>query len=95
MNNGRRNHSTCCLGEHVYVFGGSQVYTDSFGSVESLHVGIGTAWMVILQPSRLNTRSKTAVAVLSQHQIACFGGLRDGDYLNDGYILDIRDNSET
>ena len=50
---------------------------------------------MILEPSRLNTRSKSAVAVLSKHQIACFGGLRDGDWLNDGYILDIRDNSET
>ena len=41
LNNKRRCHSSCSLGESVYVFAGFKAFGDYEGSVESLKVDAG------------------------------------------------------
>ena len=77
-------HSLCSLGDRVFAFGGWYE-----GSVESLKVGAAKSWEVIILPSKLTIRSNPALAILNDHQIACFGG----GGRNDGLIVDVRDSS--
>lgn len=89
----RYNHSSCCLGAYVYVFGGQRAYDDHLSTVECLMFGFGEPWQVIAENS-LARREAPALAVLNTHQIACFGG-QGSKYkaLDDGFVLDMRDNS--
>ena len=78
LNFGRFFHSSCCLGEHAYVFGGDF----SEGAVESLNVDTGLAWAIIKLRGYLNRWSST-VAILNHHAISLFGSERG----NDGYVI--------
>ena len=72
LKHARISHSSCSHGEYVYVFAGTSRHEVS--SVESLKVGSNQEWQVILEHSILTHRVRPAVAVLSDHTIACFGG---------------------
>ena len=79
LKHARISHSSCSHGEYVYVFAGMSKHKVSkirhfVSSVESLKVGSNQEWQVILEHSRLTRRDRPAVAVLSDHTIACFGG---------------------
>ena len=84
----RLKHSSCILGERIFVLGGEHEV-----SVESLKVGAAQLWEIIATSSQFGERRYPALAKLNQHQIVCFGGRRNLSYLSDGYVLDSRDNS--
>ena len=87
LNEGRRFHSSVCLGEHIYVFGGWM----NPGTVESLYVGDNLPWSIIHEPSTITKRRSPAVAVINSYTIAVCGGY-NGSYLNDGFVLDTQKN---
>ena len=47
MTKARWRHSSCSLGEYIYVFGG----LDSNGAIESLEVKVGCNWVQICEQS--------------------------------------------
>ena len=85
---GRFNHSSICLNEFVYVFGGF----GNDGYIERMRAGSKERWAVCYEPSDdLTKRSHSAVTVINSNHIAVFGGARDFKCLRDGYVL----NTET
>ena len=83
LNNCRDSHSSCCLGQYVYVFAG-----DENGSIESLQVEGGKAWQVLAELTLLNRRLNPAVAVLNERAIAVFGGFYYEQQINSGIVFD-------
>ena len=69
----------------MFVYGGS----GNEDSVEFITVGNGRQWQIIWRTPKMTLRSYLALAVLNEHQIACFGG--SGCYF--GFVLDVRDYS--
>ena len=85
MNKARRSHSSCSLGEHVYVFFG---YHES--SIESLEVKAGSNWVLIIGHTPLEDRLDTAVAVLNNETIAIYGGQKIWSSQRDGIVLNVK-----
>ena len=44
LNNKRRCHSSCSVGDNVYVFAGFKAFGDYEGTVETLKVDAGQPW---------------------------------------------------
>ena len=93
MNHGRYNHSSCCLGRRIFVFG-STVNTQA---IESLKLDTDQAWTIIVERSKLGQRTLPAVAVINSRGIAVFGGFESNLslHMTDGYVLDTELYSET
>ena len=89
LKEGRFSHRSISVGDRIYQLGG---YTN-YGSIESLKVGKGHTWKIIHEPTGLTCRSDAAVVVLKDHIIAVFGGVRDGNRLNDGFLFDTEKKS--
>ena len=67
----------------MFVFGGIDC-----SYIESLNVGVDIYWQVIAQSSLVNLFAP-AIAILNDHQIACFGHMS----YDDSFILDVQDYS--
>ena len=86
---GRSQHSSCTLGQRVYVISGGKPNQP----VESLLAGQAKAeWDVINEPrmiqeQTLTERCNAAVAPINDHEIVVFGGHRNGTFFYNGYCL--------
>ena len=89
LNVARSEHSSCAMGNEVYVFcgwDGSQYLS----SIECLNVAEQQAAWEIFTVDALTVRNSPVVCPLSDSDFVIMGGYADCNYLSDVIILDKR-----
>ena len=72
LNFGRYYHSSICLGQLAFVFGGKD---RSNNKIESHQVGTNEPWNVVLETSQIDVRRiDSAIVKIDEQNIAVFGG---------------------
>ena len=86
LNQGRENHSSCCIGELIFVICGEESFK-KLNSIEKLDFGYSSSrtWEKI-ELEQLTPRYCLVVCAISDKEILIMGGHDGESYLNDVHV---------